>query len=29
MEGLDFEEDEGDRDEGDVEDVALADEMVD
>ena len=27
MEGLDFEEDEVDRDEGDVEDVALADEM--
>src|SRR5882762_1246570 len=29
MEGLDFEEDEGDREEGDVEDVVLADEMVD
>jgi hypothetical protein len=27
MEGLDFEEDEVDHDEGDVEDIALADEM--
>jgi hypothetical protein len=29
MEGLDFEEAEGDCDEGDMEDVALVDEMVD